>query len=155
MKAMTHATHIVHIERPIEEVFDFLANGANNPLWQPLVVRTVPADDARGNGSAFRQTMRHPLGFRVSADYRITESERPRWLALVVTSGGPLRPTLSYALTASGTESTDIRCTVDYRPGGLGRLALPVLSLLHPLFAWEASSVRRAKELLELTDRAA
>jgi hypothetical protein len=29
------------------------------------------------------------------------------------------------------------------------------LSLLHPLFAWEASWVDRAQDLLEVTDRAA
>jgi uncharacterized membrane protein len=154
---MTHATHAVHIDRPIEEVFDFLANGANNPRWQPLVVRTVPVDDAQGVGSAFRQTLRHPLGFKVSADYRITDYDPPRRLALRVTSGGPFRPTLSYTLTPSqsGADSTDVRCTLEYRPGGFGRLALPALSLLHPLFAWEASWIERAKDLLEATDRAA
>ena len=28
-----------------------------------------------------------------------------------------------------------MRCTLEYRPSGIGRLALPGLALLHPLFA--------------------
>ncbi len=99
--------------------------------------------------------MCHPLGYKVSSDYRITEYERPHRLALKVTSGGPFRPTLSYTLISVGAEETDVRCTLEYRPGGIGRLALPGLALLHPLFAWEASWVGRARVLLEPTNQAA
>jgi hypothetical protein len=57
---MTQAHHDMRIARPIGNVLDFLANGANNPLWQPLVVSTGPAGEKLGVGSTFRQTMRHP-----------------------------------------------------------------------------------------------
>ena len=61
---MTQAHHDVRIARPIEDVFDFLANGANNPRWQPLVVSTVPDGESLGVGSTFRQTVRHPSATR-------------------------------------------------------------------------------------------
>jgi hypothetical protein len=54
-----------------------------------------PGRGPLGAGTTFRQTVRHPLGFTVSADYRITVYDRPRQLAMVVTSGGPVRPTLT------------------------------------------------------------
>lgn len=152
---MTQAHHDVRIARPIEDVFDFLADGANNPLWQPPVVSTVREGETLGVGSVFRQTMRHPLGYKVSSDYRVTEYERPHGLVLKATSGGPFRPTLSYALRPTGAEETDVRCTLEYRPSGIGRLALPPLALLHPVFAWEASWVGRTRVLLEPTDLAA
>jgi hypothetical protein len=40
---MTQAYHDVRVDRPIGEVFDFLAEGVNNPRWQPPVVRTAQA----------------------------------------------------------------------------------------------------------------
>jgi uncharacterized membrane protein len=157
---MAQAHRHVRIERPIEEVFDFLADGSNNPRWQPPVVSTVPdeqgaAEKAAEVGTTFHQTVRHPLGFKVSSNYRITEYHRPDRLSLTVTSGGPIRPTLSYALTAAGSGSTDVRCTVQYRPSGLARLALPAVALLHPLFAWEASWIDGARDEIEEPDRTA
>jgi uncharacterized protein YndB with AHSA1/START domain len=145
---MTKAHHDVHIDRPIDEVFDFLADGTNNHRWQPFVDGATAPDGPPGIGRTFHQRARHPLGFTVSADYRIAAYERPRLLVLVVTSGGPVRPTVTYQLTPAGDGTADVRCTVEYHPSGLGRLAGPVLGLLHPLFAWEASSIERARTVL-------
>ena len=92
-KTMARARHSVDIARPIEDVFDFLANGANNPRWQKRVTSTTQLGDTLGVGTAFKQSMRHPLGFSVPASYRITAFERPRRLATTGTSGGPsVRP---------------------------------------------------------------
>jgi uncharacterized membrane protein len=146
---MTHAQREVRIDRPIEEVFDFLADGTNNPDWQHLVIGKDDSAQPVGLGCEFHQRARHPLGFTVSADYRITAFERPRRLALVATSGGPIRPTVSYELSQVSSAATTVRCTVQYHPTGLARLASPVLFLLHPLFAWETSSLKRARALLE------
>ena len=140
---MTQAHHIVRIERPIEEVFDFLADGTNNPRWQRLVVRTAPSNDAIGVGHTFSQQVRHPLGFTVPADFRVTEYERPRLLSVIVTAGGPIRPTLTYELTPDGEHATILRCKVEHPLAGMARLAAPAIALLHPLFAWEARSVER------------
>ena len=84
---MTGARYSVDIARPIEDVFDFLANGANNPRWQTRVTSTTQLGDTLGAGTAFKQSMRHPLGFAVPASYRITVFERPRIIAKAGTSG--------------------------------------------------------------------
>jgi hypothetical protein len=149
------ATHDVAVNRSIEEVFDFLADGTNNRYWQPMVVSTELVEPGRpiGIGTAFRQKVRHPLGFKVSADYRLTAYERPTTLATVVTSGGPVRPTMSYDLAEAGGVTT-VRCTLESGRHGLGRLAAPFLAVIHPLFAWEAAWVDDAKEILELPEEA-
>jgi uncharacterized protein YndB with AHSA1/START domain len=144
---MSTAQHEVRIERPIAEVFAFLADGTNNPRWQTRVTQTG-TDGPLGEGTTFHQRMRHPLGFSVTADYRISAYEPPRRLVLTVTSGGPIRPTMTYTLRADGA-STLVRCTVELHPHGLARLASPALVLLHPLFAWEASWTERLVDLLD------
>jgi hypothetical protein len=147
------ATHDVTIDRPIENVFDFLADGTNNRYWQPMVVSTESDGTPIGVGTVFRQKVRHPLGFKVSADYRLTAYERPTTLAVVVISGGPIRPTMSYELAAHDRITT-VRCTLESGRHGLGRLAAPFLAVIHPLFAWEAAWVDDAKEILELPEEA-
>ena len=149
---MSQAHHDVRIDRSAEDVFDFLAAGANNPRWQPFVVSTTPPDAPVGEGSTFRQRARHPLGFTVPADYRITAYERPQRLATQIISGGPIRPTAIYDLTRAGESVTDLRCTIEFHPTGLARLANPAFALLHPLFAWEASWIERAQRLLNAAD---
>jgi hypothetical protein len=146
---MTQAHHQAHIRRSIEDVFDFLADGSNNAAWQPSVISTTADGKSIGVGSTFHQMIRHPFGYRISSDYRITEYDRPFELTFDITSGGPLRPTLNFALTRVGDEATNVRWTLTYRAGGLGTLARPVLALLDPLFAWETSRVERAREILE------
>jgi uncharacterized protein YndB with AHSA1/START domain len=145
---MTRIEHQVKIDRPAEEVFDFLADGANNPRWQPPAVETTQTNGPLGVGTEFHQTMRHPLGFKVSANYRIVSYERPRELALQTSSGGPIRPTQRYELTADTDGFTTLRTIIEYHPQGLVQIALPVLALLHPLFAWEASWIDNARETL-------
>lgn len=142
----TRAEHQVTIDRPAEEVFAFLANGANNPRWQPPVIETTQTDPTLGVNTRFHQTMRHPLGFKVPADYQITTYEPGRELALETTSGGPVHPTQRYELTSTPDGGTILRSVIEYQAQGLMRFALPVLALLHPLFAWEASWIEKARD---------
>jgi hypothetical protein len=92
--------------------------------------------------------MRHPLGFKVSANYQIVCYEPPRELALQTSSGGPIRPTQHYELTANTDGSTTLRTIIEYHPQGLMQIARPLLALLHPLFAWEAAWIDNARETL-------
>jgi len=148
-RTMARARHSVDIARPIEDVFDFLANGANNPRWQKRVTSTTQLGDTLGVGTAFKQSMRHPLGFSVPASYRITAFERPRRLATTGTSDGPIRPTETYELAENATGGTTVSCTIDVRPAGAARIAAPLLAFLHPLFAWEASWLDNARDILQ------
>ena len=145
---MTRIEHDVRLDRPADEVFDFLAHGENNPRWQPLVTETVQASQPLGVGTRFHQRMRHPLGFTVSANYRIVSYVPTLELVLQTSSGGPLRPTQRYTLSAHPDGSTTLRTSIEYRPHGAMRIALPVLALLHPVFAWEASWIENLRDVL-------
>jgi hypothetical protein len=130
-------------------VFDFLANGSNNPQCQTRVTSTTQLGPTLDVGTAFKQSMHHPLGFAVPANYRITAFERPRIIAKTGTSGGPIRPTETYELTENATGGTTVRCTIGVQPAGAGRIAAPLLAFLHPLFAWEASWLDNARDILQ------
>ena len=77
--------------------------------------------------------------------------EPSRVLALETCSGGPIRPTQRYELTADTADTTTVSSVVEYQPSGLARFALPVLALLHPLFAWEASWIDNIADSLPST----
>jgi hypothetical protein len=145
---MTTAHHEATIDRPAEEVFDFLADGADNASWQPRVVATIGPDGPIGVGTTFRQTVRSPLGFKVSADYELTEFDRPGTLALKIRSVGPIRPTQRFELSETADGQTTIRNTIDYRATGIMRLASPVFALLRPLFRWEGSWIKNVRGAL-------
>lgn len=128
---MTKAHDDARIDRPITEVFDFLADGTSNPRRQPLVVRTARSEGTLGVGTTFHQRVRHPLGYTGSAAYRIISYESPHLLAMTVTSGGPIRPTLTYILMPD-CEATIMHCAIEHHLSGRARLATPILALLHP-----------------------
>ncbi|MDH2443507.1 SRPBCC family protein [Amnibacterium sp. CER49] len=119
---MAHAQQTVTVERPIEDVFAFLADGMNEPRWRPDVrdVR-LAAGDGASVGSVWAQTMSGPGGRPIQGDYRITRSERPGRLDFEVVAG-PARPTGSFTLTATSPSTTQVTFTLDLVPTGLMRL---------------------------------
>lgn len=119
---MAHARQTVTVDRPIGDVFDFLADGLNEPRWRPDVqdVR-LASGDGRSVGSVWAQTMRGPGGRRIKGDYRITGAERPTRLDFEVIAG-PARPVGSFTLTADGPSRTEVTFTLDLVPTGLMRL---------------------------------
>jgi hypothetical protein len=104
----------VEVDYPIEEVFDFLADGSRNSLWRPEVVNVIfasgPSDKA-----VWAQSVRGSSGRIRKADYRVTWYERPGRLELMVVNG-PSRPTTTFALLSRGPSSTRVTCEVDVRP---------------------------------------
>jgi uncharacterized protein YndB with AHSA1/START domain len=146
---MPRSQSVQRIERPADVVFDFLADGANNPQWQPLVIQTRREGGSLGVGTRYTQQMRHPLGFRVSSDYTLTRYDRPKTLSFEVTSGGPVRPTGTFELTPIDAGTTDVRYTIEYRTHGLMSLLVPFLAVAGLLFRWQTSSLRGAKRIVE------
>src|SRR5512140_1198044 len=84
---MAHAEKSVLIHRPVQSVFDFVVNGANNKLWQPAVLDVLPMGEAPfGVGSTFRQGRKGPGG-REAADYELTEVRPNELIAFRVIAG--------------------------------------------------------------------
>jgi uncharacterized protein YndB with AHSA1/START domain len=70
------------VERPIEEVFDFLADGTNDPKFSPRVLEIRKTTDGPvGVGTRYASTVKD-AGVKTSREFEITEFERPtriRW----------------------------------------------------------------------------
>lgn len=78
----------VTIDRPIEEVFEFIADGENDPRWCPAVkeIRKV-SGNGLGKGAAYE--MHHtPGGMNFDARVEVVDYERPRLLKWVMTDSG-------------------------------------------------------------------
>jgi uncharacterized protein YndB with AHSA1/START domain len=72
----------VVIDRPIEEVFDFLADGENDPKFSPRVLEIKKTTDGPPDvGTVYASTVKD-AGMKTKREFRITEFERPtriRW----------------------------------------------------------------------------
>ena len=119
---MARAKHTVTVPRPIGEVYDFLADGLNEPKWRPDVTDVhLASGSASSLGAVYAQTMRGPGGRPIKGDYRITLTEVPTRLDFEVVAG-PARPTGSFELVKLWPKSTEVSFTLDLIPKGLMKL---------------------------------
>src|SRR5215207_3141315 len=116
----------VVIERPIEEVFAFLADGENDPKFSPRVQEiTKTTDGPPGVGTVYASTVKD-AGMTTKREFRLTEFDPPtriRWAELsknLVTA-----PEGGYDLTpdGSGTRLTVHNVLAGH---GIGKLIAPL-----------------------------
>jgi uncharacterized membrane protein len=118
---MPHAENTVTVERPIDDVFAYLADGTNNPRWRSGVLSIERTSAQDGVGATYRQKLRGPGGRPIDGDYRITGYQAPNFIEFQVTAG-PARPAGRFALTADGPGRTAVTFSLDLEPTGLMRL---------------------------------
>ena len=113
---MAHAENSITIERSVDDVFNFVADGMNNLLWRPNVtdIEHIP-----GRENAYKQGLKGPAG-RIDGDYEITECEPNKSIQFQVTAG-PARPMGSYSFEASGNATT-LTFVLHFEPKGLQKL---------------------------------
>jgi uncharacterized protein YndB with AHSA1/START domain len=140
---VAHAQRTIVILRPPEIVFDFLADGTNNPRWRSDV---VAVSRVTGEESVFHQTIR-VAGREVVADYEIAENERPTRLVARVLNGS-VRPVVTFALHDDGDGATVLTCSVEVATRGAMRLAAPLVARQ---LAAEIASLDAVKSVLEET----
>ncbi len=106
----------ISIDRPAEEVFQFLADGANNPKWRSgvLEIEKIGGD---GVGAIYRQVLQGPGGRRVPGDYRVTEFQPPNRLAFLVIAG-PVRPMGTFDVQADGPARSRVNFALEVQPRG-------------------------------------
>src|SRR6476469_10059608 len=93
---MAHAEHSILINRPVKQVFDFVFDGENNPLWRPAVIDIQRKPGiTTGVGTVFKQALKGPAGRRIEGDYEIVEY-KPEALIKFQVITGPARPTGIY-----------------------------------------------------------
>jgi uncharacterized protein YndB with AHSA1/START domain len=77
----------VHVARPIEEVFAFVSNPLNFPLWNSAV-RAVRKTSGGESGVASTYSMERDLpGGRAVNELEVVASDRPRAFAIRTTAG--------------------------------------------------------------------
>jgi uncharacterized protein YndB with AHSA1/START domain len=125
---MAHASETVTVERPIAEVFAFLADGMNEPAWRPGVTNVGHVEGTgTGVGATFTQTMKGPGGRPIPGDYRITRYDEPTRLDFEVIAG-PARPVGRFDLRETTPGTTEVTFTLDVAPRGLMVLATPMIN---------------------------
>lgn len=72
----------IEVDRPVDAVFDYLADGRNDPQFSPRVLRIERVPDAPTTvGTVFRSTVKD-AGMKTAREFRITDLEAPvriRW----------------------------------------------------------------------------
>lgn len=113
----------VEIDRPVAEVFAFLAAGVNDTEFSPRVQRIEKTTDGPvGVGTVFASTVKD-AGLKSTREFRITEFEAPnrlRWAEqtknlVTAVEGG-------YDLTDLGDGRTRLRVFNVLRGHGIGKL---------------------------------
>jgi len=115
----------IHIDRPADDVFVFVADVANNPRWRSYVVETEWLDEGPMRGGRRGRQVSEVLGRPMAVVAEIAEWDPPRrvaWRAL------------------AGFASVRTECTVEPEDGGCrltivaeGEFKSRVMRLLSPL----------------------
>lgn len=112
----------VVIDRPIQEVFDFLAAGVNDPKFSPRVLEiTKTTDGPVGVGTIFASTVKD-AGMKTRREFKITEFESPtklRWSE--VSKNAVMAPEGGYDLSPEGA-GTRVRVYNVLEGHGFGKL---------------------------------
>lgn len=98
---MPHAERTVTIAAPVDRVFAFFTDPANDATWRSGV-QEMYADGPPAVGNVVHQTVAGPMGRGVGADIEITDYRHDEAYGFRGVSG-PVRPVGSYTFAASGT----------------------------------------------------
>lgn len=126
---MTSVSTSIEIERPADEVFDHVADMANNPGWQRGQQRcTWTSEPPIAVGSTYDQEASF-LGRPIVSSFEVVEFEPGRRIRIVSTAG-----TMDIDVTRTVEPLSEGRCRVMAEvkgdPPGLFRLLGPLLSPL-------------------------
>lgn len=124
---MAHAEACITINRPADEVFNFVLDGTNSLRWRPAVIDIQPVPGTpTGIGAVYKQGLKGPGGRRIAGDYEIVDA-RPNELIVFHVIAGPARPTGTYRFEPVGG-ATHVTFTLHFEPKGLARLMDPMIA---------------------------
>jgi uncharacterized protein YndB with AHSA1/START domain len=116
----------VLISRPVDEVFEFIADARNRPRWDDSVDREeLTSPEPIGVGTTVRTTLRS-MGREYVYTWEVVEHQPPSQMTIESTSG-PFPTTLAYQLSErEGMTAVDF--SVSGRPTGMLRLVEPLIA---------------------------
>jgi uncharacterized membrane protein len=116
----------VLISRPLDEVFEFVADVRNRPRWDDSVdSEELTSPEPIGVGSTVRTKLRS-MGKDYEYTWEIVEHEPPRRMKVESTSG-PFPTTLEFQF-ADRDGGTQVSASVTGRPTGSMRLLQPMIA---------------------------
>ncbi len=142
---MTRVATSVVINRPPEEVFEFISNFENNPRWQSgMREARITSEGPLGVGTTYSQVAKF-LGRRVESTFEVIEYEPHTMVKGRSTSGSfPITFTRSVAASPQGTMVTAV---IEGDASGFFRLAGPILNRM--VQRQVSGDYTNLKELLE------
>jgi uncharacterized protein YndB with AHSA1/START domain len=137
-------TNMITIDRRPPEVFAFLTDFENVPLWNYAISETEKiADGPVGVGSRYRQTRTLPS--RSKETFEVTEFEPDRRVSIRGTLG-PFHSEVAYLLEPTGN-STTFTNTMNLQPSGPLRLVAPIAA--SRVKSAVAANLHTLKQILE------
>jgi uncharacterized protein YndB with AHSA1/START domain len=142
---MPSASHSVTINRPVADVFAYVADGEKCPQWRSgvLDIRRVNGDGSVG--TTYQQGVKGPMGRRIAADYMVTTYEPNRRLEFQTVTG-PARPHGRYDFEEADG-GTRLTFALDAELGGLRGLFMN--GMVQKTMDSEVQAIERVKENLE------
>ena len=114
------------VDRPLQDVFDFLSNPLNLPKWQSMIAsieQVTPGATAVGSKYNVHAEL---LGRHIDGVMEITAFEPPAKFGFT-NQAGPMQVTVTMALKPAGT-GVKITLNAQGNPGGLFKIAEGVLA---------------------------
>jgi carbon monoxide dehydrogenase subunit G len=122
---MAKGSGSIHIDRPADEVFAFVADAENNPRWRSYVTETRWLDDGPMRVGRKGVQVSRVLGRRMEVEAEIVEWDPPRHVAWQAFAGSALVRTDCWVEPEDG----GCRLTISAE----GDFTNPVMRLLSPL----------------------
>jgi len=137
------AEHTVTINRPLHDVFAFVADKANDPRWRPGVAE-IERLSGEGAGASYRQVINGPGGRKIPADFELTRYEVDRRIEFRTTAG-PVHPSGSFDFADAGG-ATRLTFALEAQLAGAKKLMAPMVSRS---MRSEVGNLDRLKQILE------
>jgi uncharacterized membrane protein len=141
---MPAAERTITIDRPVADVFAFIADGTTATQWRAGVL-DIALVSGSAVGAVYRQGVRGPGGRRIDADYEVTAFQ-PDALIGFRAIAGPVRPEGSFAFESLGG-ATILTFALRAELGGIKRLLMG--GAVQSTMDAEMRALDRLKEILE------
>ena len=123
---MTKIERSIVIERPIDEVWEFVHDPTKDAMWQSMLVESQQLTEGPLRVGTRRREVRQFLGLRIEMNLELTEYEPNRRSSLKAVSG-PIPLSGSYLLEAVDG-ATRLTAAGELDAHGLFKLAEPVFA---------------------------
>jgi uncharacterized protein YndB with AHSA1/START domain len=143
--AQTKFEFTVVINRPVEDVFEFLSRAENMPRWAENVIEAVQTSEGRVDVGTTCHVVTKGMGMQVKQDFVVTECQQNRLYAAKSTSG-PVQVENRYILEADNG-GTKLYAYSSADLGGFMGLAGPLLNRkLKKQFETDHTNLKRLLE---------